>query len=142
MSATNKTQPSTRHYAIRDEWIDAQVGNPNAYVDILEIRQNPTQSKYLQWLVNQGIIPVADYVTEQQKASFVDNGLRVGDIDGGQGSIADISGWMKDEKYRDSNSYLLGINHTDVYVRIYAEHTTARNIWFLGFGSTAYDGRD
>jgi len=135
MGGTNKNQPSTRHYAIDNAWLDIFAGDEDAYVDIMEIRTDPSQSAYLQWLVARGTLTEEDYVREQQRASFEDNGIRVGNTTDGN----DVRGWMRDEAYIDTSDYLATLNHPDVWRRIYANGTTARRIWFMGFGSRLYD---
>jgi len=124
-------QSATRHYPIDDRWLAAHGGDN--YVDIMEIRQNPSQSAYLQWMMGQGFI--TSYIQEQVKASFVDSGIRVGDGDSGN----DIRGIMFDDSYIDDNEYSASINHPERYRRIYAKGTTARKISFVGVGSKSYD---
>lgn len=133
--STFLTQSATRHYKIDDRWLEAHNG-ANDYVDIMEIRQNPSQSAYLQWMLAQGFI--TSYVQEQVRASFVDNGIRVGDDDHGN----DIRGIMFDENHIDDNEYAATINHPERYRRIYARGTTARMISFVGIGSKMYDNTD
>lgn len=136
MSATNLVQSATRHYPIEDAWFEEFANDPNAYVDIMEIRQNPTQSAYLQWLIAN--VAGRSYSQEQQRASFIDNGIRVGDCDSGD----HLRGFMKDEDYIANNKYSAGTNHSERWKRFYAQGTTARGIWFVGFGSKTYDNTD
>ena len=142
MGGTNREQPATRHYRVSNAWLQANANDNDAYVDIMEIRKSPSQSAYIQWLIANDNLNENNVVREQQRAGFEDNGIRVGSVDGGQGTQANIRGWMWDETYTDVNTYDTGVNHRDTYRRIYAHDTTARDIWFLGFGAKTYDNRD
>ena len=141
MAATNKTQSFTRHYPIDDDWLalytrGGTLENNSRYVDIDEIRKNPQGSQYLLDLVTMG--KSVDFTMEKIRASFVDNGTFVGDNDNGKY----IDGQLMDDTYRDKQKYAEGIEHPVRYKKIYAWETTARHIWFTGFGSWVYDNTD
>lgn len=144
MSGTNLVQASTRHYKISDAWLDLYHNDKNRYVDIDEIRKNPSASQYLQDLIAMGIITEADLIVHQKRASFIDNGFVVGYIhdDDDDTDYLTVRGEMAEDHYVDTMQLLPTYAYSYVYKRIYAHGTAARDITFLGVLSKTYDGTD
>jgi hypothetical protein len=62
-------------------------------------------------------------------ASFIDNGLRIGESENGD----NLRGIMKGNEYVTTQEYVGGINHPERYRRIYRTGTSVRGIWFVGY---------
>ncbi len=129
-----RAQAASRRYVIDDDWLQEYGENGenpdrSKYVDLYEISTEPENSQYLTDLIAMG--KNIDRAQEQLKASFLSNGIRVGDDDDGPY----IEGILEDESpaWRNKNKYVGGINHPERYRRIWAYRTTARHIQFCGY---------
>jgi len=132
-----KAQAAGKRYTINNEWLiryteGGDDADRSRYVDVLEIKDRPANSQYLQDLIAMNIITTDDLTNEQRKASFFHNGVRIGDDDDGQ----DVDGVLEEETPRERTiqKYVGGINHPERFRRIYAWGTNARYISFCGYG--------
>jgi len=143
---------STHNYPVSDKWLDTQDPSAPEYCDINEIRNDPgidtppletelrdraihNPSAYLDWvLVNDpkvftkldGSAPSrSDHIVAAQ---FTDCGCRVGDTDDGN----NIRGILKNSNVITKGEYFGGIEHNDIYCRIYRKGTEVEKFWFLG----------
>lgn len=137
MSKTNMA--ANRKYFINNAWL-ARYGrggtapDENRFVDIEEIKKTPRDSQYLQDLVAMGVTgDDFDYDQESKRAEFVVSGIRVGD---GGTQIDGVLGQEHPTLDRFQNDYLLLLQHDEAFRRIYAWDTTARDIMWVGFGSS------
>ena len=124
-----------RRYVIENDWLNLYgIGGANenrsAYIDIQEIKINPSASAYLQQIVAlRGITNTTKfYADEQVKASFFPNGFHVGDVDDG----SDVRGCLRNEVTPYTLEYPAG-EYDQAFRRVYAFGTRARNIAFMGY---------
>ena len=121
-----------RHYEIDDRWLAAFASDQTAYVDIHEIRNSPQTSAYVQWLWAELGLEADD---ERQKATFITNGTHIGDDDGGKYLRFDAETDPIAVSNRQRNKFAAGITHPFRVRRIYAEGTTLRHIWIVGYSA-------
>jgi hypothetical protein len=143
----------TKCYPISDVWLNTQSEDAPEYCDILEIRNDPSmnvqqpddalelptnypQSSYLTWvLANDPNVLVRTDGTPASRqehiiaARFnVDSGIRVGDTDPGN----NIRGILRENNHITIGEYYGGIDHGEIYTRIYRDGTSVEKLWFLG----------
>lgn len=140
-------------YPISDVWLDTTDENAPDFIDIAEIRNDPTgnqplpensievapdyeNSSYLTWVManDPSVFTRLDGTNPSKlehinKTQFKDFGIRVGNTDGGH----IIRGVMMDDAMIVSNEFYGRITHDECFRRIYRNGTTARKIWFLGY---------
>ena len=141
------------NYPVSDVWLRTQDPNAPTYCDIMEIRNDPRGnarqpdnvlrqpteypfSAYLDWVVKHdpkvftllnGKTPtVIDHITAARFT--VDYGCRVGDTDNGN----NIRGILSNSTIITVGEFFGGVDHGEVYRRIYREGTTIEKFWFLG----------
>ena len=122
-----------RKYMVNNDWLDRYTDDADRYVDLIEIAKTPQNSQYLRDLRAMGV-DVDDGV-ESQRASFMINGLRAGDDDGG----TQIDGVLLNEHptiERFQNNYAALVNHPERFRRFYAQGTQVRNLMWVGLGTT------
>jgi len=139
-------------YPISDVWLESEADDAPEYVDIDEIRCDPhgnvTQpdnalqqppnhysSEYLTWVLKHdknvftkldGSSPTrTDHIRESH---FRDMGTRIGNTTRG----THLVGVIKDAAIKITGQFTAGINHNEVFRRVYKNGTEARGIWFLG----------
>lgn len=142
-----------RCYPISDVWLTSSRSDAPAYIDLDEIRQEPTgnvvqpdnliepvpdrgYSEYLTWILQHdpNIITFVSSIISRRlshiRAACFQNhdaGIRVGNVTNGN----TIRGILKDAESITTGEYSAGEYHEDVYRRIYREGTTVGRLWFV-----------
>ena len=142
-----------RNYPISDAWLHTTYPTAPLYCDIEEIRNDPvlnvgqpenamhgpvshSSSAYLDWVIanDPGVFTLMDGSNPTKKDHVIaakfneDCGCRVGDVNDGN----NIRGILKNSTIITTGEFTGGINHNEVYKRIYRQGTEVEKFWFLG----------
>jgi len=144
-----------QNYPVSDVWLHTQDGGAPEYCDIDEITNDPygnvsqpdnalhqptdyPNSAYLTWvLANDPTVftridgSAPSRMDHIRAASFTIDGIRVGnigDINGGN-----IRGILRNSAIITIGKYDGGVNHDEIYRRIYRVGTEVEKLWFVGY---------
>jgi len=109
-----------RCYPINNDWLGQNAADPDAYVDVREIRAGT--SRYVSDMN-------LDPAVEAAKLSFHVNGIRIGNANNG----GNLYGRMFNDTFDHLSEFVGGVDHPETYGRIYAMRTQVRNIKFVGY---------
>ena len=129
---------ASRRYVISNWWLDEYREDKSRFVDVIEIKDKPENSQYLQDLIAHGVN--IDLDREQMRASFWINGFAVGDTDD-KGDKVNCVYEEDDLAYNHVRSFIGAIEHPVRVRRVYPRYTQARDIEFLGVAKKSPAGQ-
>lgn len=140
------------NYPISNDWLNSEDPTAPAYCDIEEIRNDPAgnapqpanilqgpvahgSSAYLDWVLSNDprVFTRADGSTPSRTdhiiaARFHGTGIRISNTD----ISGKVKGILANSSIITKGEFFGGVEHSDVYKRIYRNGTEARDIWFVG----------